>query len=112
MNELRRRVDSLRRRMARELAIQRTQEIAQEYCMRWHVAESDHTPLPDNHSLIARIHRSGLYLPTLPSLEKYLLRCRANGDFPLWEQICRVLLPWVAALHMTPPPPAPHLEDA
>ncbi len=104
MNELRRRVDSLRRRLARELAIRQTQEIAQEYCMRWHVAQSGHQPLPDNLSLITRINRSGLYLPTLPALNSYLQRCRANGNSPLWEEITRVLLPWAAALHMTPPP--------
>ncbi len=109
MNELRRRVDSLRRRMARELAIHRTQEIAQQYCMRWHVAESDHEPLPDNRSLTMRLNQSGLYLPTLASLDKYLQRCRANGCSPLWEEISRVLLPWAAALHMTPSP-LPHPE--
>ena len=112
MNELRRRVDALRRRMARELAIKKAQDLAREFCMRWHIAVSEHKPLPNNFPFIARINRSGLHLPTLPAVNGYLDRCRSKGEEPLWERICQVLLPWAAALHMTPPPLRARTDEA
>ena len=76
MNDLRRRVNALRRKMARALAVVRLRPLAQDFCDQWDSALSGSRPLPEPHSFIRRVAQAGFRLPTFMAAHRYLERCR------------------------------------
>ena len=98
MNDLRRRVNALRRKMARALAVVRLRPLAQEFCAQWDRALSDSRPLPEAHSFIRRVAQAGFRLPTFMAAHRYLERCRHQNALPGCHELLRALLPWSAAL--------------
>ena len=97
VDQLRRRVDALRRKMIHALVVVELQPAAEEVCDRWAIADSDGQPLPETRTLVGIMVGRGYNLPSLMALYNYLNGCRANGDFPLPHRVLRALLPWHAA---------------
>ncbi len=98
MNDLRRRVNALRRKMARALAVVRLRPLAQEFCAQWDSALSGSQSLPEAHSFIRRVAQAGFRLPTFMAAHRYLERCRRRNALPNCYELLRSLLPWSAAL--------------
>ncbi len=101
MNALRARVNALRRKMARPLAVLRIRRLADEFSLECAVAYAEHRAPPDSHALIRRVASAGFRLPTFMAVHKYLNRCRSRNAIPETEDILNALLPWS---RLYPPP--------
>ena len=88
-SEIRRRVDALMRRFARELAIIELRRIAEAVANDW---DPDQPPEPA--AVIQRIVRAGFRLPTFVRLRRCLDDARRRGDVPDAESMVLALLPW------------------
>ena len=89
ISQLRRRIDALKRRFARELAIIKMRRIAEAVANDW-------TPSapPEPSDVIRRIAKAGFRLPTFARLSSYLNDTRRRGEVPDPESIVLELLPW------------------
>ena len=94
MNGLRRRVDALLRKYAREVAVVRLRRLTQEYSLQWTVAVADRQPPPDTHPFILRVAAAGFRLTTFMSVRKYLEGCRSKNTVPEKDKMAQALLPW------------------
>ncbi len=92
ISQLRRRIDSLKRKFARELAIIRLRRIAEAVSDDW---DPDHPPEPAE--VIDRIAGAGFCLNTFTNLGRYLKDIRLQSDVPNSESIVVRLLPWASA---------------
>ena len=93
INELKRRVRALQRKLARELAELRLGRICDDLCERWFAAWSDHKPLPGIRPFIKRVMDAGYRLlpwarPTttwnvaLAKMTLPTLKCCSRPSFP------------------------------
>ena len=89
ISQIRRRVDALKRRFARELAIIKLRQIAEAVSDEWDPSEP-----PEPGDVIRRIADAGFRLPTFARLSRYLKDIRRQGDVPESEAIVLNLLPW------------------
>ena len=89
LSEIRRRVDALKRRFARELAIIKLRRIAEAVANDW---TSDDPPEPA--AVIRRVVKAGFRLPTFVRLRRCLEDVRRKGEVPDPESIVLSLLPW------------------
>ena len=89
ISQIRRRIDALMRRFARELAIIKLRRIAESVADDW---DPDHPPEPSD--VIQRVVKAGFRLNTFTRLSIYLKDMRRRGDVPdPYMIVCR-LLPW------------------
>ena len=84
LSQIRRRVDALKRRFARELAIIKLRRIA----------EGGLPKPPEPGAVIRRIVKAGFRLPTFVRLRRCLDDARRKGEIPDPESIVLSLLPW------------------
>ena len=89
LSEIRRRIDALKRRFARELAIIKLRRVAEAVADHWN---PDQPPEPD--AVIRRIVRAGFRLPTFVRLRRCLDDARRKGEVPDAESMVLALLPW------------------
>ena len=90
LSEIRRRVDALKRKFARELAINKLRRIAEAVANDW---TPDEPPEPG--AVIRRIVKGGFRLPTfVRDLRRCLDDARRKGKIPDPESIVLSLLPW------------------
>ena len=89
ISQIRRRIDALKRRFARELAIIKLRRIAEAVADNW---DPDQPPEPAD--VIQRIVKAGFRLPTFARLRRYLEDTRRQGDVPYPNTIVLSLLPW------------------
>ena len=89
ISQIRRRIDALKRKLARELAIIQLRRIAESVADAW---DPDHPPEPAE--VIQRIVKAGFRLNTFTRLSIYLKDIRRQGDVPEPEAIVLDLLPW------------------
>ena len=89
ISQIRRRVNALNRRFARELAIIKLRRIAEAVADDW---DPDQPPEP--HDVIQRVVKAGFRLNTFTRLSRYLKDMRRQGDVPLPVSIVCSLLPW------------------
>ena len=89
ISQIRRRIDALKRRFARELAIIKLRRIAESVSDQW-----DPSNPPEPGHVIGRIADAGFRLPTFTQLSSYLKEVRRQGDVPKPESIVLILLPW------------------
>ena len=89
ISQLRRRIDALKRRFARELAIIKLRRIAQAVANDW----TPSAPLEPSH-VIQRIVKAGFRLTTFANLSRHLNNARRNGEVPDPESMVLNLLPW------------------
>ena len=90
LSEIRRRIDALKRRFARELAIIRLRRTAQAVADDW---DPDRPPEP--HDVIQRFVKAGCRLPTFGNLARYLNNTRRQGDVSEPCDMVVNLLPWI-----------------
>ena len=91
LSQIRRRVDALKRRFAREIAILELQEIAESVSNEWDPSEP-----PEPGHVIARVVNGGFRLPTFMALRRYLDDVRRQQDVPDPEEMVLALLPWAS----------------
>ena len=89
LSEIRRRVDALMRKFARELAIIKLRRIAEAVAEDWNPAE----PLEPS-EVIQRIVKAGFRLPTFVRLRRCLDDARQKGEVPYPNDMVLALLPW------------------
>ena len=92
LSEIRRRIDALKRRFARELAIIKLRRIAEAVADDW---DPDQPPEPS--AVIQRFVKAGCRLPTFANLSRYLNKTRRQGDVPEPCDMVVNLLPWIDA---------------
>ena len=91
LSQIRSQILYLKRRLARQLALQR---ISEEYCLEWSCSQADHEPQPDPHSLVRRVVSAGYLLSTWSAAMRYLGGCRRQDQGPLPERLLQAFLPW------------------
>ncbi len=97
-----RRIRSLQRRLAKDLAIIRLRRLAQEFCDDYEDAASDDPPASHleldrmGSAFIPCIGKAGFRLSTFMALRKYLERCLDDKRLPEPRDIVGSLLPWAA----------------
>ena len=89
ISQLRRRIDSLKRKFARELAIIKLRRIAESVADDW---TPDQPPEPAD--VIQRIAKAGFRLPTFANLHRRLDDARRKGEVLVPNAIVLNLLPW------------------
>ena len=95
LSQLRRSIDALKRKYAKELAVVRLRRLAEEHYLQWTYATYQGQPLPQPQPIIRRIAKSGYRLKTFVALDIYLERCREEGKIPDSLGIISKLLPQV-----------------
>ena len=88
-SELRRGIDAIKRKFAREPAIIKLRRIAEAVADDW-----DPTEPPEPSDVIRRIVRAGFRLPTFARLRRCLDDARRRGEVPDPESIVLSLLLW------------------
>ena len=91
LSQIRRRVDALMRRFARELAILKLLRIAESVSNEW-----DPSDPPEPNTVIASVANAGFRLPTFMALRRYLDNIRRHQDVPEAEEMVLALLPWAS----------------
>ena len=89
ISQIRARINALKRRFARELAIIKLRRIAEAVADNW---DTDNPPEPAD--VIRRVVKAGFQLNTFTRLSIYLKDTRRQGDVPDPESIVTSLLPW------------------
>ena len=89
ISQLRRRIDALKRKFARELAIIQLRRIAESVADAWN---PDDPPEPAD--VIRRVVKAGFRLPTFGRLGHCLRDARRQGEPPDPESFVCSLLPW------------------
>ena len=89
ISQLRRRIDALKRKFARELAIIQLRRIADSVTEDWTPSDP-----PEPSDVIQRIVKAGFRLPTFTRLSRYLKDIRRQGEIPYPNTIVLSLLPW------------------
>ncbi len=89
ISELRRRINILKRKFARELAILKLRRIADAVSDEWDPSEP-----PEPAEVIGRIADAGFRLPRFMWLRRYLDDIQRQEDVPEPESIVLQLLPW------------------
>ena len=97
LSDLRRRVDAILRKYAKEVAVVRLRRLSQEFSTQWTVAVAEQQPRPDTHSFILRVAAAGFRLTTFMSVHKYLESCRNEHTVPEKDKMVQALLPWYGA---------------
>ena len=93
LSQLRRRVNALRRKYARDLAIVRLRPLAEDFSQEWAATVADRRPAPRPQPFIRRLAQHGFRLPTFIALHQYLERCRSDGKTPDCYNIIAALAP-------------------
>ena len=88
-SQLRRRIDALKLKFARELAIIKLRRIAEDVADDWTPSEP-----PEPSEVIQRIVKAGFRLPTFTRLHRYLDDVRRGGEVPYPNTMVLSLLPW------------------
>ena len=89
LSQLRRRIDALKRKFARELAIIKLRRIAEAVANDWTPSEP-----PEPSDVIRRIVKAGFRLPTFARLHRYLDDTRRQSEVPYPNTIVLSLFPW------------------
>ena len=72
MNQIRSRINALRRKMALEISLVRLRPLAVDFCLEWSVAAADRRPSPDDRAFIRKVAAAGFRLPTFMAAHQYL----------------------------------------
>ena len=84
----------MQRRFAKELAVYRLRQLAEDIADDWAVAAAEQEPLPQPHHVVQRVARQGHLLKTYMNLNQYVQRCLDQGKCIDAQQIVLALLPW------------------
>jgi len=89
ISQIRRRIDALKRKFARELAIVKLRPIAESVANDW-----DPECPPEPGDVIQRVVKAGFRLNTFTRLSRYLKDIRRAGEVPYPNTMVLNLLPW------------------
>ena len=89
ISQLRRRIDALKRKLARELTIIKLRRLAEDISDAWVPSEPPEPP-----DVIQRIAKAGFRLPTFVRLHSYLEGIQRRGEVPVPNTMVFSLLPW------------------
>ena len=93
ISQIRTRIDALKRKFARELAIIQLRRIAESVADDWTSAAE----LPEPSDVIQRIVKAGFRLPTFARLHRYINDIRRKGEVPYPNTLVLSLLPWAGS---------------
>ena len=91
---LARRVRTLERRLAPEVAFIRMRQLADDLCNDWEVALATDCPTPEPQHFIRRVAHAGIKSDTFTKLEQFLDRCREEKKLPEVYEVVRCVLRW------------------
>ena len=89
ISQIRTRIDALKRKFARELAIVKLRPITEAVADDW---DPNHPPEPAD--VIQRVVKAGFRLNTFTRLSRYLNDTRRKGEVPYPNTMVLTLLPW------------------
>ena len=94
ISQIRNEIHRMQRKFARELAVFRLRQIAEEIADDWAIATEEGEQLPQPHQVVQRIARAGHRLQTWMNLNNYVQQCLDNGERLNPQRIVLALLPW------------------
>ena len=94
LSQIRREIEALKRKYAKELAILRLRRQAEEICDQWERAVNEQQDPPQPHAVVGKMADAGFFLSTYITLHHYVKRIREEGKLPEPRQIVLNLLPW------------------
>ena len=94
ITQIRNQIHSLQRKFAKELAVYRLRQLAEEIAADWAIATAEEEQLPQPHQVVRRVAREGHVLRTYMNLSRYIQRCLDNGECLNPQKIVLALLPW------------------
>ena len=94
ITQIRNQIHSLQRKFAKELAVYRLRQLAEEIADDWAIATAEEEELPQPHQVVRRVAREGHVLRTYMNLSRYVQRCLDNGECLVPHKIVLALLPW------------------
>ena len=94
LSQIRNQVHSLQRKFAKELAVYRLRQLAEEIADDWAIATAEKEELPQPLQVVQRVAREGHFLGTYMNLNRYVQRCLDKGECLIPQQMVLALLPW------------------
>ena len=94
ISQIRNEIHRMQRKFARELAVFRLRQIAEEIADDWAIAAEEGEQLPQPHQVVQRIARAGHRLQTWMNLDNYVQRCLDNSERLNPQRMVLALLPW------------------
>ena len=94
ISQIRNQVHSLQRKFAKELAVFRLRQLAEEIADDWAIATAEKEQLPQPHQVVHRVAAAGHRLKTYMNLNNYVRGCLDKGECLIAQQIVLALLPW------------------
>ena len=93
ISSLRRQIEALKRKYAREIAAAVLKPVANQITRLWEIAVAKKQPKPDPLDCVQKVAQAGFRLHTFMALHLYLENCQRNGGFPDADEIIKKLLP-------------------
>ena len=93
LNEIRRRVDALRRKLALELAVVKLHRLVWDFAVKWGVALAGGEPVPEPHTFPSKVGATGLRLTSHKVAVKYLEECQDKNTAPEAQKLLYRLMP-------------------
>ncbi len=93
ISSLRRQIEALKRKYAREIAAAVLKPVAQKIVNLWDIATVKKQPKPSPLLCVQKVVKAGFRLHTFKALHIYLEDCRRYGGFPNADEIVNKLLP-------------------
>ena len=93
ISSLRRQIEALKRKYAREIAAAVLKSVAQKIVNLWGIATAKKQPKPNPLLCVRKVVKAGFRLKTFNALHSYIEDCRTYGGFPDAAEIINKLLP-------------------
>ncbi|MYC29251.1 MAG: hypothetical protein F4X65_04070 [Chloroflexi bacterium] len=94
LSQIRNQVHSLQRQFAKDLAVFRLRQLAEEIADDWETSMAEKEELPQPHQVVQRVAAQGHILKTYMNLNLYVRRCLDQGKCLIPQQMVLALLPW------------------
>ena len=92
--QLRNEIHRMQRKFAKELAVYRLRQLAEEIADDWAIATYNNEQLPQPHQVVQRVARAGHRLYTFMNLSRYVEHCIDEGECLNPQKMVLALLPW------------------
>ena len=93
ISSLRRQIEALKRKYAREIAAAVLEPVADKIVNLWDIATAKNQPKPSPLICVREVAEAGFRLRTFNALHAYIDNCRNYGGFPDADEIVNRLLP-------------------
>ena len=93
LNEIRRRIDALRSKLALELAVIELHRLAWEFAVKWGVALTSNEPVPEPHTFPRKVGATGVRVTSHMAAVKYLEECQSKNTAPDAQKLLYRLMP-------------------